>query len=189
MVRPLILALAGNLLLSVIVQAELQLVPTVDEFELDGAKLKQLAFSDDGRKITYQSPHGWDYSGSATQLTLHPPNKPQAEATIARVSRSDQTQFDEETLKKLVAEAVALVPKGSTDVAVESQEKSPLRIGTRETFLVVLTYTLLGNHYNRSILFINRGAEQIRCQLTCRSSDFKELQKSFFSSQYSWHNL
>jgi hypothetical protein len=189
MVRPLVFAVVASLFLADVAKSELLLTPTVDEYVLDGTKLKQLAFSDDGRKITYQSPHGWDYSGSATQLTLHPPNKSEAEATIARVSRSDQTQFDEETLKKLVAEAVALVPKGSTDVAVESQEKSPLRIGTRETFLVVLSYTLLGNHYNRSILFVNRGAEQIRCQLTCRSSDFKELQKSFFSSQYSWHNL
>src|ERR1700737_3729146 len=76
-------------------RAELLLTPSVDEFELDGAKLKQLAFHDGGEKVTYQSPRGWDYSGSATQLTLRPPNKPQAEATIARVSRSDQPQFDD----------------------------------------------------------------------------------------------
>jgi hypothetical protein len=189
MVRPLALALAGNLLLSAIVQAELQLVPSVDEFELDGARLKQLAFQDGDRKVTYQSPHGWDYSGSPTQLTLHPPKKSQAEATIARVSRSDQPRFDDETLKKLVAEAVTLVPKGSTNVVVESQEKAPLRIGSRETFLLILSYSLLGNDYKRSILFINRGNEQIRCQLTCRSTDFKDLEKAFLGSQYSWRNL
>jgi hypothetical protein len=189
MVRPLIFAFAASLLLADVAKTELVLTPTVDEYVLDGAKLKQLAFLDGGQKVTYQSPRGWDYSGSATQLTLHPPNKAQAEATIARVSRSDQTQFDEETLKKLVAEAVALVPKGSSNVAVESQEKAPLRIGNRETFLLVLNYNLFGNNYHRSILFINRGAEQIRCQLTCRSADFKELQKAFLSSQYSWRNL
>jgi hypothetical protein len=189
MVRPLIFAFAASVLVAGVAKSELVLTPTVDEYVLDGAKLKQLAFFDGGQKVTYQSPRGWDYSGSATQLTLHPPNKPQAEATIARVSRSDQTRFDDETVKKLVAEAIALVPKGGSNVAVESQEKSPLRIGSRETFLIVLSYSLLGNNYNRSILFINRGGEQIRCQLTCRSSDFKELQKAFISSQYSWRNL
>jgi hypothetical protein len=189
MVRPVIVALTTGLLLSGIARSELILTPTVDEFELDGAKLKQLAFADGAQKVTYQSPYGWDYSGSATQLTLHPPNKPQAEATIARVSRSDQPQFDDETLKKLVAEAITLVPKGSSNVTVESQEKAPLRIGTRETFLLVLSYSLLGNNYDRAILFINRGGEQIRCQLTCRSIDFKELQKAFLSSQYTWRNL
>jgi hypothetical protein len=189
MVRALIFAFAASVLVAGVAKSELVLTPTVDEYVLDGAKLKQLAFFDGGQKVTYQSPRGWDYSGSATQLTLHPPNKPQAEATIARVSRSDQTQFDDETVKKLVAEAIALVPKGSSNVAVESQEKSPLRIGSRETFVIVLSYSLLGNNYNRSILFVNRGGEQVRCQLTCRSSDFKELQKAFISSQYSWRNL
>jgi hypothetical protein len=189
MVRPLIFAFAASLLLAGAAKAELVLTPTVDEYVLDGVKLKQLAFFDGAEKVTYQSPRGWDYSGSATQLTLHPPNKPQAEATIARVSRSDQTQFDDENIKKLVAEAIALVPKGGSNVAVESQEKSPLRIGSRETFLVVLSYSLFGNNYNRSILFISRGGKQVRCQLTCRSADFKELQKAFLSSQYSWRNL
>jgi hypothetical protein len=189
MVRSLIVGLTASLLLAGIAQAELQLTPSVDEYVLDGVKLKQLAFPDGDRKVTYQSPHGWDYSGTATQLTLHPPNKPQAEATITRIPRSDQSQFDDETLRKLVAEAVALVPKGSSNVAVDSQEKAPLRIGRRETFLVVLSYSLFGSSYNRSILFVNRGGEQIRCQLTCRSADFKELQKAFSSSQYSWRNL
>jgi hypothetical protein len=189
MVRSLIIAASANVLIACVGRTELVLTPTVDEYALDGASLKQLAFADGARKVTYQAPRGWDYSGSANQLTLRPPNKPQAEAIIVRVSRPDQSQFDDETLNKLVAEALALAPKGSTDVAVESREKAPLRIGSRETFLLVLSYSVMGNNYNRSILFINRGAEQIRCQLTCRSTDFKELQKAFLSSQYSWRNL
>jgi len=187
MVRSLIFACC--LFLSASAQAELQLVPSVDEFVLDGARLTQLAFRDGDRKVTYQSPHGWKYSGTASQLTMYPPNKTQAEATIATISRPDQSQFDDETLKKMVAEVVALVPKDSTDVVVASQEKAPLRIGKRETFLVVISYRLLGNNYDHSILFINRGLEQLRCQLTCQSSDFKELQKAFLGSQYSWQNL
>ena len=66
-------------------RAELLLTPRIDEYELDGAKLKQLAFQDGGKKVTYQSPRGWDYSGGATQLTLRPPKKTQAEATITRI--------------------------------------------------------------------------------------------------------
>lgn len=189
MVRSLILALA-IFLPAGFAGAELQLTPSIDEYVLDGAKLKQLAFDDGGKKITYQSPRNWSYSGTSTQLTLHPAGKPQAEATISTVSRPDQTQFDEDTVKKLVAEATALVPKGSTNVAVESQEKAPLRIGRRETFLLVLSYSLANQTYNRSILFVERDkGEQIRCQLTCRAGDFKELQKTFMSSQYTWRNL
>lgn len=189
MVRSLILGFVGNLLLASIGQAELQLTPTVDEYQLDGAKLKQLAFHDGDKKITYQSPRGWGYSGSTTQLTLHPPNKNQAEATVTRIPLSQPGQFDDDTLKKLGAEAVAAVPNGSSNVTVESQEKNPLLINRKETFLIVLRYNVFGQAYSRSILFLNRGKEQIRFQLTCRQADFKELQKAFLSSQYSWQNL
>jgi len=189
MVRSLITGFGLTLLSTTVLQAELRLTPTIDEYELDGVKLKQLAFRDGDRKITYQFPYGWDYSGTATQLTLHPHNRTAAEATIIRISRLDQSQFNDETLKKLVAESIDLVPKGSRNVVVETQQKTPLRIGPRETFLVVLSYNLFGNNYNRSILFINRGSEQVRCQLTCRSVDFTELQKAFLGSQYSWRNL
>src|ERR1700730_12911995 len=101
MVRPVIFAFAASLLLADVAKSELVLTPTVDEYVLDGTKLKQLAFFDGGQKVTYQSPRGWDYSGSATQLTLRPPNKPQAEATINRIPLSAPGAFDEETLKKL----------------------------------------------------------------------------------------
>jgi hypothetical protein len=188
MVRSLIAALAGVLCV-VSVRADLQFTPGFSQYELDGVKFKQLAFSDGDQVITYQSPRGWDYAGSAEQLTLHPPNKSQAEATIRRVPLPQVGKFDDETLKRLVTEAIAAVPAGSENVTVVSQEKNPLLINRKETFLIVLAYTFSGRGYARSVLFLNRGTEQLRFQLTCRDDDFKELQKAFLGSQYSWHNL
>lgn len=59
----------------------------------------------------------------------------------------------------------------------------------KETLLLTLTYSFYGHSYNRWILFLNRGKEQIRFQVACRQSDFKEVQKAFLGSQYSWQNL
>ena len=56
MVRPLIFALGASLLIADVAKGQLVLTPTTDEYVLDGAKLKQLAFSDGGKKVTYQSP-------------------------------------------------------------------------------------------------------------------------------------
>jgi hypothetical protein len=47
----------------------------------------------------------------------------------------------------------------------------------------------MGQPQTRSVMFLNRKKEQIRFQLTCRRSDFKELQKAFQGSHYSWQNL
>lgn len=188
MVRSLTLVIGGTLFIAS-ASAELQLTPRVAEYELDGTKFKQLAFSDDGKTITYQSPRGWEYSGNATQLTLRPPNKPQAEATITRIPLSQPGSFDEASLKKLVNEAVAVVPKSSSNISVISEEKNPLMIQRKETFLIKLGYTFFGQKMSRSILFLNRGNEQLRFQLTCREADFSELHRAFLASHYSWQNL
>jgi hypothetical protein len=169
--------------------ADLLLTPRVVEFKGDGATFKRLEFSDDGKTVTYQSPRGWELSGSATQLTLRPPKKTQAEATITRIPLSQPGRFDEASLKNLVSDAVALVPKDSENVSVVSQEKNPDMIEHKETFLITLRYTFYGQKYGRSILFLNRGNEQIRSQLTCHEADFEELQRAFLRSQYTWQNL
>jgi hypothetical protein len=188
MVRPLILALAGSLLIAP-ARAELDLTPKPSEYELDGVKFKQLAFSDGSKIVTYAPPRGWDYSGSATQLTLRPPGKTEAEAKITKVALSQPASFDEETVNKLVQKAIASVPPGSTNIQLVSREKNPLKIEGKETFLVTLSYSFYGNAYNRSILLLNRGTEQIQFQLDCRQVDFRELQTAFLGSQHSWQNL
>lgn len=188
MVRPLIHAVIAMFLVAS-ARSELQLTPSVVQYELDGVKFKQLAFPDGGKQVTYQAPRGWDYSGSASQLTLRPPNKSQAEAIIYKVALQQPGSFDDASVKKLVDEMIASMPKDSTNIQIASQEKNPLLIQRKETFLVTFTYDLYGASYSRSILFLNRGTEQIRFQLTCRQPDFKDLQKAFLGSQYSWQNL
>lgn len=188
MVRSLVLSLCG-VLLTASARAELLLSPRISEYVLDGVKLSQLAFSDGDITVTYQAPRGWEYSGNATQLTLRPPNKAQAEATITKIPLPKPGTFDEVSLKQLVSEATASVPKGSENISVVAEERNPLMIQRKETFLITLSYTLYGQKYSRSILFLNRGKEQIRSQLTCRETDFKELHRAFLASQYTWQNL
>jgi hypothetical protein len=188
MVRPLVLVLSGAFCVAS-AHAQLSLAPRIVEHEKEGGKYKELAFSDGGKTVTYQAPHGWDYSGGATQLTLRPPNKAQAEATITRVPLPQPGSFDDESLKKLVSDAVASVTNGSESISVVSQEKNPLMIDGKETFLITLSYTFYGQKYCRSILLLNRGKEQIRSQLTCHEADFKELHRAFLRSQYTWQGL
>lgn len=188
MVRSLALLLSGAFLIAA-AHAELQLTPKALEYKADGATFQHLEFSDGGKKVTYQCPRGWDYSGSATQLTLRPPNKTQAQATITRVPLSRPGSFDEESVKKLVSELVALMPKGSENISVVSQEKNLFMIQGNDTFLITLSYTFYGQKYGRSILYLNRGNEQMRFQLTCHEADFKELHQAFLRSQYTWRNL
>ena len=187
--RTVTLILLG-VLAATLVHADLQFDAKVADYELEGLKLKQLVFADgSGKKITYSPPIGWTWSGSATKLTLRPTRVPQAEGTITRVALSQPGAFDAENVKKLTESALASVPNDSTDVRIVSQEKNPLMIERKETFLVTMSYTFYGEKYGSSTLFLNRGTEQVRFQFVSRQSDFNELQRAFQGSQYSWQNL
>jgi hypothetical protein len=178
------------LLFAISASADLQFTPKVVEYELDNITFKQLAFSDGtGKEVTYQQPDGWDYSGSAAKLTLHPPKAAQAEGTITTVTLSQPGVFDGATPAKLAEEVLASAPKGSTNVTLVSQEKNPLLIGRKETLLIIISYTFYGQNYERSVMFLNRGNEQVRFQFVSRAADFKDLQRAFLASQFTWKNL
>jgi hypothetical protein len=171
-------------------RADLQLSPRVSETWVDGAKIRLLVFSDgSGKEATYGPPTGWDYSGSSAKLTLYPPGKPQAQGSISTIGLHQPAVFDAETMKKLAAEALASVPEEGTVVALVSQEKNPFFIAGKETFLVIVSYTFYGEKYERSMMFLNRGNEQVRFQFVSRAVDFKNLQTAFQGSQLSWRNL
>lgn len=171
-------------------RAELQLTPKFSVARVDGATIKFLAFSDgSGKQITYGPPFGWECSGVRTRLTLRPPKRSQAEGTISTIKLSHPGIFDDERMKKLTAEVIASVPGGSTNVTLVSEEKNPLLIAQKETFLVIVSYTFYGENYQRSMMFLNRGNEQVRFQLVSRAIDFEDLQTNFYRSHFTWQNL
>ena len=179
-----------SLILLVGARAELNLSPKLADFDGEGMTFHHLVFSDgSGSEITYRPPDGWQYSGSATKLTLHPPNKAQAEGTITTVPLSHPGAFDEETMGQLVKQALAEVPQAGTDLTLVSQEKNPVKIGGKETFLVVISYMFYGERFERSSMFMNRDSEQIRFQFVSRAADFNDLQRAFLGSQCTWYNL
>ncbi len=179
-----------SLMLAVSARADMQFAPRESEYEVEGIKFKQLAFSDGTNKeVTYAPPAGWAYSGSSAKFVLYPTKMPQAQGTIFRVSLSQPAVFDAETIKKLTEETLTSLPEGSTNVTVISQEKNTVVIDQKETFLVIVSYSFYGENYQRSMMFLNRGNEQIRFQFVSRAADFEALQRAFLGSQCTWENL
>ncbi len=180
----------GLFLLAAGARADLQLKPQTGEYELEGFKFTRVVFQDsNGERVTYSPPSDWEYTGDVDRFVLHPKQKTGAEAAITRASLSKPQVFDEETMKQLSAEAINSLPNGASQTEIVAQEKNPVLIERKETYLVVINYTLRGHPQSRSVMFVNRANEQLRFQLTCGRPDFKELQKAFLGSHFSWQNL
>lgn len=184
------LAIAVAILPWLPAEAGVSFTPREVNYRVEGITFNQLSFSEAGAPdVTYQQPPGWRFSGSPAKLTLQPPDRIQAEGLVTAVPLSAPASFDEAETKSLLTQALGLVPEGSTNVTVVSQEHDPVKIGGKETFLVILAYTQNGENYMRSVIFMNRKNEQIRFQFISRTGDFEELNRVFLSSLCSWQNL
>ena len=177
------------ILLADFAYADLDLTPRVEEYDLDGVKRTQLVFADGEQRITYTPPRNWEYSGGGNRFVLRPRSISSAEAgiTVSKLPRPEI--FDEGTIKRLCDEVLSSLPSGATNVALVSQQLSPLLIDRKETFLIVVEYEYYSLPYAKSVMFLNRKNEQVRFELTCNRTTFRDLQKAFMSSHYSWQNL
>jgi hypothetical protein len=169
--------------------ANLQLTPEEAEYELEGVKIRQLVFLDGGQRVTYAPPRGWQYSGGGDHFVLHPKGGLSAEAIIRAVKLAQPENFDNAAMKRLCDQAIASLPGSATHIAIVSQEKNPLLIEQKETFLITIHYECYGVPYARSVMFLNRKNEQVQFQLTSPRPSFAQLQAEFLRSQFSWQNL
>ena len=186
--RALILALGGFFCLET-ARADLLLTPTLSQYDLDGVKMQQLLFPDGQQNVIYTPPRGWKYSANDGRLALRPSEVGTGEAEIKVLKLAEAQVFDDATMKQLCEGAVASLPSSATRVTIVSQQKNPLLIERKETFMVEIKYDCFGDSYARSVMFLNRKNEQLRFQLTCRQAIYPQLQKAFLGSQYSWQNL
>src|SRR4051812_28862038 len=106
--------------------AIIDFTPIVGERSLEGIKFKQLNFSRDGHRITYEQPDGWSYSGGGPSIKFVPPNVTQAQADISQLHLQSPQAYDEATLKQLKQQVLNLLPPGSDEVNVVSEQPNPI---------------------------------------------------------------
>ncbi|MFN2541874.1 MAG: hypothetical protein ABR514_06880 [Chthoniobacterales bacterium] len=155
---------------------------SMGERTLAGIKFSELHFHENDRKISYEQPRGWSYSGDATHIKFVPPDVRQAVGEFSQAPLSKPQNFDEETMKLLQAAVLAAMPPDSQDVAVVSAEKNPLMINQHETFEVIVTYQLFSERFQQSVLFMNLPDTQLTFRFVSRKSDFEKLHRAFRGS-------
>jgi hypothetical protein len=162
--------------------AAIDFTPTTSERTLEGIVFKQLVFHEDGRPITYEHPRGWTYSGDASRIRFTAPGFPQAQAEINQVPAPKDPNFDESAVKALREEVLASVPKGSQNVVVIGDERSPITINGRPTYGVTVAYNLFGQDFGLSVLFANLPNTQLRFRVIARKQDFPKVHTLFRGS-------
>jgi len=169
--------------------AAIDFSPDTGERLLDGIKFPQLIFHEGGRAITYEHPRGWSYSGGGPSIKFLPPGIAQAEGEIQQAPLAAPQALDEPTLKALQQQTLALVPPGSLNVALLSEEKNPILVNGNETYEATFRYTFYGQEFQVSALFINLPHIQLRMRTTAKKEDFQKVHNAFRASALSFQGL
>jgi hypothetical protein len=162
--------------------AGIDFTPTAGERTFQGIKFPELYFHEKDRKISYEQPRGWKYSGDSSQIRFTPPDVPQAFGEISQTSLPAPQNFEEATMKRLQDQVLASLPPDSHDAAIVSAEKNPLVIDAHETFEVTVTYQLYSERYHQSVLFMNLPDTQLTFRFVARKPDFEKLHRAFRES-------
>ena len=157
---------------------------------LEQVKIKHVIFHDGAKEITYQPPAGWTCTGSHSSAALSIPEHPQARAFIQAAARPRVPAFDDKAAKLFQDNPALLeLPKGTTNVKINTVVLNPLVIDSHPTLEVQLTYTFFGQDCARSILLLNRNGAEVGFILDCLAPDFTSLHTQFRRSLFSIENL
>jgi hypothetical protein len=148
-----------------------------------------IAFHNGADPITYSLPVGWTVSGGGRKITLLPPDKVQASATMETEPGKKLLPATAENLKAYGDLAVNRLPREALKVSVIATAICPLKFSTRTMVEVTLTYVLFGQQFTTNIVFLPYNKEQITFQVTARNADFAPLAKTFRASLYSLQGL
>ena len=162
--------------------AGIDFTPTPSERIFEGIKFPELYFHEKDRKISYEQPRNWKYSGDSSRIRFTPPDVLQAFGEISQTPLSAPQTFDELTMKHLQDQVLASLPPDCQDATIVHAEKNPLVIDAHETFEVTVTYQLYSERYHQSVLFMNLPETQLTFRFVARKPDFEKLHRTFRES-------
>jgi hypothetical protein len=164
----------------------IDLTPATSEYTAEGITFRQLTFKDGKRKVVYEPPRLWGYRGGGTSLQLMPPKGDRTEAMIQVAVANPPLSFDDKGVAALKEQFMRTLPPGSQTATITNEEQNPVRLENSASYAVTGSYKIIGEIFERSVLFVNLPDAQLTFKFTARKADFEKLHQAFRRSILSW---
>jgi len=158
----------------------------LQDFTGEGIVYHRLVFKEGKRTIWYQPPLDWRCSLNGNILRLAPPEKTFAEAEIAALPLDKPAAFNAVDVDALTKKVLAEVPPASQQPELVRQQENPIPFSGNPSVEIVVSYKLLGDTFQRSVLFVNTPANQLVFKFSARKGDFDKLYTAFRGSVSTW---
>jgi hypothetical protein len=167
-------------------RAAIDFTPTVKEYSAEGFTYRQLTFKNDEGGATLNPPQKWLIRGGKDQLQLSPPDKSFVEMTIQTRPLPAPQSFDEASVKAFEQLATREIPPGSQSIQLLKREENPVALDKDLSLEFVISYQVLGQTFQRSVIFVNSADQQLIFRFTAPKADFVALKGEFLRSINSW---
>ena len=144
-------ALATCAVLAASALAEIDLTPRKSFYLAEATRVPNVAFRNGSQDVTYSPPGSWILSGGGRKVTLTPPNKVQAEASIQTEPMKEPLPATEENVKVYSDRALGLIPREASKIAVVEAGVAPLKVCQRSLVAVTFAYVLFGQQFSTTI--------------------------------------
>jgi hypothetical protein len=154
----------------------------------DGVPMHRMFFSDDARHIFYRPPPTWVPSGSSEAATFRPKDSNLAVVKIENAPAEHALiPIDGPGSEAFRDIARTLVPSEATEVTEIWEVPNPVVLQGWTSFEVGFDYVQFGQHFCRSILFINLDANrQIHFIVSAVPAEFQPLYKTAYRTLATW---
>jgi hypothetical protein len=154
----------------------------------DGVPFHRMYFSEGDQRIFYRPPAAWVLSGNGEAAAFRPNDSTLASVKIANAPADDaHIPFDVPGSKALCNIARTLVPHDATQVTEIWEIPDPVVLQGWTSFEVGFDYIQFGQHFCRSILFINLDEDrQIHFIVSAVPAEFQPLYKTAYRTLATW---
>lgn len=154
----------------------------------DGVPFHRMYFSEGGRPIFYRPHPAWVLSGDSQAATFKPKQSNLASVRIENAPAEHvRIPFDGPGSEALRNIARTLVPLDATGVIETWEIPNPVMLQGWTSFEVGFSYVQFGQHFCRSILFINLDADrQIHFIVSATPTEFQPLYKAAYRTLATW---
>ena len=154
----------------------------------DGIPMRRMSFSDGAQRIFYRPAPTWIQSGNSQAATFRPKDSNLATVKIENAPAEHASiPFDVPGSEALRNIARTLIPPEATEVSEIWEVANPVVLQGWTSFEIGFDYVQLGQHFCRSILFINLDTNrQIHFIVSAVPAEFQPLYKTAYRTLATW---
>jgi hypothetical protein len=150
-------------------------------------KIPVIQFTDGGTRVSYQPPGNWQVSGGGAELSLYPPDRPEAVMKLQVKPRKLNLSGIAESPDDLKKWAEQFLPKDATEPSLLATNQSPFTLHATASLEFVFTYLQGGRRFNKSVAIVDLDPQQrLALTVAARAGDFEAVRSEAIGSMFTW---